>query len=259
MNNQEYVRYIRSPELTVKYANGMRDIFGRELHTYHEIFFFIHGDADFIFSEGRVHLQPGTAVVIPKETFHQFINNGPDTDYCRCVLNFDAVSQLEGLIARKLRQVLLICADWMEALFRQMVDLFAASYSKEDTLILVKALFARLLVEFDESQPSIQPDRSVQPLAKQVMDYINQNITRPLTVTALAARFHTSPSHLAHLFRQEWNVSPHQYLLQKRLTIAAKRIADGQAATVAARESGFGDYSNFYRQYLNRFGRPPSR
>jgi AraC-like DNA-binding protein len=63
---------------------------------------------------------------------------------------------------------------------------------------------------------------------------------------------------LAHTFKEQMNISIHQFILKKRLVMAHHKILAGEPATKAAMECGFNDYSGFYKQYKKLFGKNPS-
>ncbi len=48
-------------------------------------------------------------------------------------------------------------------------------------------------------------------------------------------------------------------MLEKRLILANKKIRQSVNPTVAASESGYADYSGFYRQYKKMFGVSPAK
>ena len=54
-------------------------------------------------------------------------------------------------------------------------------------------------------------------------------------------------------------MSIHKYVLEKRLILENKKIRQSVNPTVAASESGFADYSGFYRQYKKMFGVSPAK
>ena len=58
-------------------------------------------------------------------------------------------------------------------------------------------------------------------------------------------------------FRAQTGYTIHAYLTGKRLMLAREKIASGVPMMEAACKSGFGDYSNFYRCYVKRFGISP--
>jgi len=53
-------------------------------------------------------------------------------------------------------------------------------------------------------------------------------------------------------------VSPKQYILQKRMALAAKLIREGVPPTEVALRVGYDNYSNFYRMYQKHLHAAPS-
>jgi AraC family transcriptional regulator len=51
----------------------------------------------------------------------------------------------------------------------------------------------------------------------QATDYINDNLSQKLTLTEIAGAAHTSPYHLARLFKANIGLSPHQYVIRRRV------------------------------------------
>ena len=60
-------------------------------------------------------------------------------------------------------------------------------------------------------------------------------------------------------FRTQTGSSVYSYILQNRLIRAAKSIRNGMPASEAALDSGFSDYSAFYRAFRKQFGTSPGR
>lgn len=253
-----YAKYIRTGEIIFKYAKGMRDIIGKEMHTYHEIFFFIGGDAEFICELGKEKLLPGTTVIIPKETFHQFVVFGPECDYHRCVFNFENVSELNSLIDQRLAKIMLIQNDEISAIFQKLRNLIDSPMEQPETNILTKALFAQLLVQIKE-MPRHEPEHSpIDVITQNALSCINASSDYSFTVSELANVLHISSSHLSHIFKKDLHISVYKYILEKRLILANRRIREGIPPTQAASECGFSDYAGFYRQYKKMFGQAPS-
>jgi AraC family transcriptional regulator len=69
-----------------------------------------------------------------------------------------------------------------------------------------------------------------------------------------------SPWHFLRTFRRVAGVTPHQFILTRRLHHAAVRLRTSDAPVVdIALESGFGDLSTFNRQFRRTIGTTPSR
>ena len=61
------------------------------------------------------------------------------------------------------------------------------------------------------------------------------------------------------VFEEKMNISPKQYILQKKLALASKLISEGTPPTIVAMRLGYENYSNFYRLYLKYFGKNPAK
>lgn len=254
-----FAKFIRTDEIVFKYAKGMRDIFGKEIHNYHEIFLFLHGDAEFLCDEGRRYLEPYTVVVIPKGSFHQFTVYGAEADYHRMVLNFDAVSGFEDILPRVFKKVAVFQDDMICTIFSKLRALTEKPLTAEENALLLKAYLAEIAVCICNTDPIPRGEyRLPSPTTKSAIDYINGNLKKELTVQMIAAALHISPSYLAHGFQKDMRISLHRYLVQKRLVLANRMILNGRRPTEVAPQCGFRDYSAFYRQYKKMFGMAPS-
>ncbi len=254
---EEFEKFIVTNEIKFKYAKGMRDIIGREIHIYHEILFLISGDTEFISEHGSIRLLPHTAVIIPKNTFHRFIVHEDEKNYCRCVLNFETVSDVDEIINEKLKDIAIIQDKTIEQLFLQLRDIPTMPFSKAEKELLLKSFFSALIVFLKKSEASAYKF-STNPVTANTIAYINQNIDKKLTVQQIATAQHISESYLAHIFKKDMHIPIHKYILEKRIFLADKKIKSNIPATQAAIECGFQDYSGFYKHYKKIFGVPPT-
>ena len=104
------------------------------------------------------------------------------------------------------------------------------------------------------------PAPVVHPLAQQIAEHLEREFTRPLDMAELARRFGYSESHLAHVFKGHMRISIKQYLLQRRIAEARRRLEESsqlKAAAVAA-EVGFHHYGLFQRKFKQWTGVTPA-
>lgn len=79
-----------------------------------------------------------------------------------------------------------------------------------------------------------------------------------VTLAGLAANAGMSPYHFLRTFRQVAGVTPHQFLLMRRLNAAAGRLRQTRMPIAAiAYEAGFGDLSTFNRRFRRIMGMTP--
>jgi AraC family transcriptional regulator len=86
-------------------------------------------------------------------------------------------------------------------------------------------------------------------------DFILSNYERPITLDDIAVEARLSRFHLARLFGQVHGITPHAYLLKKRLAVARRLLAqtDCDLNEVAAR-AGFGTRSSLFRHLRQQLG-----
>ena len=68
---------------------------------------------------------------------------------------------------------------------------------------------------------------------------------------------YVSKYHMLHAFKEKTGTTVHQYLLLKRIGYAQLLMQRGMSAADAAVESGFEDYSVFFRAFKSRTGYSP--
>ncbi|RWE37086.1 MAG: AraC family transcriptional regulator [Mesorhizobium sp.] len=82
--------------------------------------------------------------------------------------------------------------------------------------------------------------------ARRVQEFLRENFTRKLTLAEMAAVCGLSPSHFVRAFSRTFGVPPHQYVLDLRLDLAERLLADSRL-TIAdiAHSCGFSSQSHF--------------
>jgi AraC-like DNA-binding protein len=81
----------------------------------------------------------------------------------------------------------------------------------------------------------------------------------PVTLAELAALSGVSRFQLLRGFARETGVTPHAYLLQRRVRLARQLLIAGRAPAEAAQEAGFADQSHMTRAFRRQFGATPAR
>lgn len=95
-------------------------------------------------------------------------------------------------------------------------------------------------------------------LSQQIIDYINNHLTEDLALEKLAKHFYLSKTQLGRIFKKTAGTNVWEYILYKRLVMARQKIQSGESVVTASQNSGFHDYSAFYRAYKKKYGVCPS-
>lgn len=91
-----------------------------------------------------------------------------------------------------------------------------------------------------------------------VVDYIDKNYQRPLTLQELSTLVHFSPSYLSKLFHQTKGLTIKAYLNQKRLENAEYLLKNSELTIQeVSQHCGFTNVSHFNRVFKQHTGTPP--
>lgn len=94
----------------------------------------------------------------------------------------------------------------------------------------------------------------------EALDWLRNELNRPLRIEELARELGMSPSGFHHHFKALTAMSPLQFQKQLRLQEARRlMLGEGLDATSAGERVGYDDASYFNREYKKLFGEPPVR
>ena len=224
-------------------------------HAQYELIAVLEGDISIIIEGKSYLLTEGRNIIVPPLCYHS-IRVNESRIYRRITVLFDLSAVPEALrseFVKKGSDVLIFSSPTVEKLgdiCQRKKPLFYAPLAES----LMVQLFYDTLME-SESNSGSETDEFLQ----RVVFYIDEHLHEKILLDDLARYTSRSKSSFCHLFEKKLNVSPKQYILQKKLALASKLIADGTPPTVAAMQIGYENYSNFYRLYLKQFGISPTK
>jgi len=97
------------------------------------------------------------------------------------------------------------------------------------------------------------------PPIRRVRDRIDADPSVRLTLAGLAGEVGLSRFQLLRGFSRELGLTPHAYILQRRIALARRLIRAGRALAEAAVVAGFYDQSHLNRCFTRQFGVTPNR
>jgi AraC-like DNA-binding protein len=120
----------------------------------------------------------------------------------------------------------------------------------------VLRLIARLAVH-----STTRPLRDEGPTAciRRVRQRIDADPAAPLTLLDLAQEAGLSRYQLIRAFARELGLTPHAYILQRRIALAQRMIRAGLELAEVATAAGFCDQSHLTRRFVRQFGVTPRR
>lgn len=248
-------------QISFRYTKGKSHVDGNEIHPYHEILYYIDGNATFLSEEFQEDLTCGTLLIIPKECYHQFYVRNQN-EYTRLVLNFPDVANTGGLLAATMTEIKIIknLSSPLANLLNRMCQVICSKKSAKWRSVFMEGAFHMLLAELNlEDVTIISPRlRESDQLISKCIQYIDKNFASNISAEMLATEMNVSVSTLFHCFKKELGISLYKYIIEKRLIYAHKLISENRKPTKIYLECGYNDYPSFYKAYLKMFGHPPS-
>lgn len=123
---------------------------------------------------------------------------------------------------------------------------------------LVQAIFGHLIERYGEfprlGSPQPGPSR-----AEVLLQYVNDNLAARICLEDLAAAAEISPGELFEMFRREFQTTPAQYVIERRLQRAIELLTSTSLdITSIALVTGFSSHSHLTTTFKKRLGFAPS-
>ena len=87
--------------------------------------------------------------------------------------------------------------------------------------------------------------------------YIHAHLDRDISLDDISQAAHISKYHFLRLFRQQYGITPHQYVINCRINAARAALDVGTSLTEVALRYGFADLSHFNRRFKRIYGMTP--
>lgn len=229
------------------------------------LFYFIHGTGN-IKIEGKEYIiNEGDMVLInPSELFHCIIDGGKYHE--RYVLHIDETiirhfptncKELFSILYRRQKgagniiPASLVAQLGFDMLTRSIYDNIQKTNPTSTALTISKTveLLAVLCRYQADASAQIQIPARENELIQQVLYYLNNHFQEDISIEGIAKEFGLNKSYLSHLFTSFVGTSMWNYVIFRRINYFNSLIADNTSIEDACRQSGFQNYSNFYRLY----------
>lgn len=92
-----------------------------------------------------------------------------------------------------------------------------------------------------------------------ILDYIQENLTEPLTLDQISGKFFISKHYLCRIFKSATGFSVMEYIIHSRVLRARQLLQEGVSVRQAGELSGFSDNSHFIRTFGSLTGMSPGR
>ena len=228
-------------------------------HTFYEILFFEEGETEYVI-ENRCYRLKGGDILFIKPGYHHFEHNvikSPSKLYC---LGFMAESIENGELAEKIfERGEFFSIEKDSPIF----DILAVAkkkleISQDNARDFVKAIAeATVLFLNDLDIKGAKTTEMKNGTVQKMLDYIKNNLCNIQKVSDISNALFFSESYTRTLFKKEMGIGITEYVRNKKVLLAHRKIKHGKKPTEVYGECGFSNYPSFYRAYLAYFGYTP--
>lgn len=224
------------------------------MHDFHEIFMLLEGNMDYYVEGTKFPLEIGDIVVIGGGQPHRKLLAAKEPYKCFVAFFYHDFfknadyAQYEQIFTRRFYTEHKISASAAKASgfydsYLRLAD-YTKDFSKTNTPIARLAL-AESLYHLNNSSFSdkyVSNDHVIQ-----ILDYIDNNFTRKISLDGIAKRLFLSKYYICKIFKKHTGISINAYITSKRLKYTNYLISKNKNITTACIEAGFSDYSSFYK------------
>jgi len=140
------------------------------------------------------------------------------------------------------------------------VDTHQAMQGIEDALCVDEAMInvlRRMLVRHARLNAQDEHPGNERAAVIQTKDYLEANLPENVDLATLAQIAGLSRSHLIRAFKQETGLTPHAFLVDRRVRLARRLLRSGLTPVEVAAAAGFADQPHMTRAFKARIGVTP--
>lgn len=229
-------------------------LFESHCHSHFEMISVLEGDVNVMLKGVNYRLKENQIIIIPPLIYHTIASNKKG-NYKRLTSLFDIDAiplEIKEKFTEKVSQFNVFSSQNIDNL-KMICNANSSVFAPLSHSIMIQAFYDAILSE------QIETYRETDEFLKQIINYIDYNLCKNITLDDLANYTSRSKSSVCHLFEEKMNISPKQYIIQKKLALANKLISDGTPPSVASIKVGYDNYSTFWRIYRKHFSSAPSK
>lgn len=216
-----------------------------------------NGDISFIQPGSIVHLEGVTDTMTPFIHFDLFYNARREESFPTRPGQID-LTEYRHLMQPRLEEVLNVHVPlhfrpekpemFQEHMLRMVTCwLEGTSLSLLRAQHLVMELMMMILDQYWKEEREIPINR--EPL-HWVYSFLSLRLNEPLSIAVMAKRAHLSPSRFRAVFKRDFGVSPHQYIMKLRINHAKELLANTSLSLAAIAEyCGYADMQHFSKTF----------
>ena len=255
----------RLPFIEARYlAEGRSDSYDKHAHQTFCIGAITAGASNFFMAGMQHHVHAGELVIINPGQVH-ICKPVDDLPWAFCMLYVDAnwlaALQTElGQVRKPEFQAYTSAVSGNIFLYEGLLDLYQTLIDSEAELLSKQGNVIQYFSEVHKHLQSAPAELQLENARlKLAADFIHEHCTQDLSLDDISAHAGLSTSYLFRAFRKQYDMTPHAYLLNRRVQYAQEKLRQGATIADAALEAGFADQAHFQRVFKRLLAATPGQ
>jgi AraC-like DNA-binding protein len=143
--------------------------------------------------------------------------------------------------------------DGLNRLCAVLVDSDTETLRKESAAVTIFSEVQRKL------NPASLPDHDASRQLTRAAEFIAENCTRALKLDDVCKAAELSASHLIRAFKQRYGMTPHAYLINRRIQYSRAQLRRGRLIADVALDAGFADQAHLQRTFKRLVAATPGQ
>ncbi|MCG6574801.1 AraC family transcriptional regulator [Pseudomonas sp. AF32] len=245
-------------------ADGRKVCYSRHAHDHFSIGAITAGCSTYLHEQSTFRVESGTVVLMNPGDVHacnpidnqawSYVMLYVDTQWLTDLqqrIGFDEAPDFQGFATTHSRDIELFRA--LLELYRLLVDERIDTRRKQSA---AEAFFTDLQQRLN---PAGRPDRGSHPGLMRAAQFIHDHCTEALKLEDICAAAQLSPSYLSRAFKRHYGMTPHAFLVNRRIQFARRQLREGRLIADVALDSGFADQAHFQRAFKQHLAATPGQ
>ncbi|HEX8595658.1 MAG TPA: AraC family transcriptional regulator [Pseudomonas sp.] len=245
-------------------ADGRELCYAKHSHEVFSIGAITAGQSTYLHEKSSQRVRSGTVVLMNPGDVHA-CNPVADQHWAYLMLYVDSrwlrSLQFESgpnpsLDFQPIAQTSSTCAELfsgLNTLYATLIDPHTPQLEKHCAAV---SFFTRMQHALDSANARISP---IPERIERAAQYINDNFTAAISLEDICSAASLSASYLIRAFEQRYHMTPHAYLINRRIQHARTQLKSGRLIAQVAQETGFADQAHFQRAFKKHLAATPGQ
>ncbi|OUR76086.1 AraC family transcriptional regulator [Colwellia psychrerythraea] len=265
-NRFQFINSEKSENITVLDATMSDFSYSKHAHEEYSLGVTLQGRQDFFCQNAFHKSSSGNVLLFNPEDVHDGHSGGEQAlKYKMLYVHPDEFRPLFRSLGYQQNSVLRLNQPMVDnpilrhQILRLSSTLQQSNYSKMEFESGLFQIAQSLVVMSGNFDLGTQNSKRVDKLLLRARDYILASLEHNISIDDIANVANMSKFHFIRQFRQQFGITPHQYVLSCRVNLARRIIESGKSLNQAAFEAGFADDSHLNRHFKRIYGLTPKR